>query len=87
MRLGVVICSQCKQVKGVNLSSKTTKCAGCGKTFTLEKLKIYYETDSQEKLRKAIGLLNAELDEKGDTFKKFFYDKNQSKRKRFKQSI
>jgi hypothetical protein len=75
MRLGVIVCPQCKQVKGVNLSSKTTKCAGCGKTLTLDKLKIYYETDSQEKLRQAIGLLNAELDGKSDVFKKLLYDK------------
>jgi transposase-like protein len=87
MRLGVIVCPQCKQVKGVNLSSKTTKCAGCGKTLTLEKLKIYYETESQEKLRQAIGLLNAELDEKCDTFKKLLYDKNESKRKPFKRLI
>ena len=74
MRLGVVVCPQCKQVKGVDLSSKTTKCAGCGKTLTLEKLKIYYETDSQEKLRQVIGLLNAELDGKSVTFKKLLND-------------
>ena len=74
MRLGVIVCPQCKQVKGVNLSSKTTRCAGCGKTLTLEKLKIFYETDSQEKLRQAIGLLNAELDGKSVAFKKLLHD-------------
>ena len=77
MRLGVIVCPQCKQVKGVNLSFKTTKCAGCGKTLTLEKLKIYYETDSQEKLRQAIGLLNAELDGKSVAFKKLLNDKHE----------
>jgi len=64
MRFGVIICPQCKQVKGVDLSSKTTKCVGCGKTHQIKKLKIFYETESQEKLRNAIGLLNAELEEK-----------------------
>jgi len=73
MRLGVIVCPQCKQVKGVNLSSKTTKCVGCGKTLTMEKLKIYYQTDSQEKLRQAIGLLNAELDRKNVAFKKLLH--------------
>jgi hypothetical protein len=77
MRLGVIVCPQCKQVKGVNLSSKTTKCAGCGKILTLEKMKIYYETDSQEKLRQAIGLLNAELDGKSVAFKKLLNDKHE----------
>ena len=77
----MIVCPQCKQVKGVDLTSKTTKCTGCGKTLTLEKMKIYYETESQEKLRQAIGLLNAELDGKSDTFKKLIHDKNESKRK------
>jgi transposase-like protein len=87
MRLGVIVCPQCKQVKGVNLSSKTTKCAGCGKTHTLEKMKIYYKTESQEKLRQAIGLLNAGLDGKSDSFKKLLYDKKEPKRKPFKRLI
>jgi transposase-like protein len=64
MRFGVIVCPQCKQVKGVDLSSKTTKCVRCGKTLQIKKLKIFYETESQEKLRNAIGLLNAELEEK-----------------------
>ena len=74
MRLGVIACPQCRQVKGVDLSLKTTKCAGCGKTLSLKKLKIFYETDSQEKLRQAIGLLNAELDRKSIAFKKLLHD-------------
>jgi len=74
MRLGVIVCPKCKQVKGVDLSSKTTKCAGCGKTLSLKKLKIFYETDSQEKLRQAIGLLNAELEGKSVAFKKLLHD-------------
>jgi hypothetical protein len=73
MMLGVIICPQCRQVQGVNLSSKTTKCVGCGKTLSLEKLKIFYETDSQEKLRQAIGLLNSELDGKSVAFKKLLH--------------
>ena len=81
MRLGVIVCPHCKQVKGVNLSSKTTKCVGCGKTLTLEKLKFFYETDSQEKLRQAIGLLNAELDGKSGAFKKLLYDKKRTETK------
>jgi Zn ribbon nucleic-acid-binding protein len=78
MRLGVIVCPQCKQVKGMDLSSKTTKCIRCGKTLQLKKLKIYYETDSQEKLRQAIGLCTAKLEGNGDTFKKLLYDKNES---------
>jgi hypothetical protein len=72
MRLGVIVCPHCKQVKGANLSSKTTKCAGCGKILTLEKVKIFYETASQEQLRKVIGLLNATMDRNSDTSRKIF---------------
>jgi Zn ribbon nucleic-acid-binding protein len=61
MKFGVIICPQCKQVKGVALSSKTTRCIRCGKTHELKKLKIFYKTDSQEKLSQAIGILNAEM--------------------------
>jgi hypothetical protein len=48
----------------VDLSSKTTKCIHCGKSLVLQKLRTFYETESQEKLRKAIGLLNATLEDK-----------------------
>ena len=64
MRFGVIICPQCNQVKGVDLNSKTTRCFHCGKILQMKKLKIFYETESQEKLRKAIGLLNSELERK-----------------------
>ena len=79
MRFGVIVCPQCKQVKGLELSSKTTKCIRCGKTLQLKKLTIFYETDSQEKLRQAIGLLNAKLDENTSANKKFLFDKHTSK--------
>jgi Zn ribbon nucleic-acid-binding protein len=64
MRFGVIVCPQCNQVKGMDLSAKTTKCIRCGKTLQMKKLKIFYETESQEQLRKAIGLLNAKLERK-----------------------
>jgi len=64
MRFGVIVCPQCNQIKGVDLSSKTTKCIRCGKTLQMKKLKIFYKTESQEKLRNAIGLLHAKLEEK-----------------------
>ncbi len=70
MKFGVIVCSKCKKVKGVDLASKTTKCHRCGKILTINKLKIFYKTDSQEKLQQAIGLKNAELDVKYNEFKK-----------------
>jgi hypothetical protein len=79
MRFGVIVCPQCKQVKGLKLSSKTTKCIRCGRTLQMKKLKIFYKTNSQEKLRQAIGLLNAKLDENSTANKKFLFDKLASK--------
>ena len=69
MKLGVIVCPKCKKVKGVNLSFKTTKCHRCGKILTIDKLKIFYKTDSQEKLQQAIGLMNTELEGKYNEFK------------------
>jgi hypothetical protein len=79
MRFGVIICPWCKQVKGLELSSQTTRCIRCGKTLKMKKIKIFCETDSQEQLRQAIGLLNAELDENSPANKKFLFDKHTSK--------
>jgi hypothetical protein len=74
MKLGVIVCPHCKQVKGVDLSSKTTKCNGCGKILSLKKVKIFYETTSQEQLRQAIGLLNAKINRNDNIFEKIFKD-------------
>ena len=76
MRLGVIVCPQCKHAKGFNLSSKTTRCGSCGKTIRLDKCKIFYETDSQEQLRNAIGMVNAKLDGKPNEFKKLLQAKH-----------
>ena len=70
MKLGVIVCPKCKKVKGVDLSYETTKCHLCGKILIIDKLNIFYKTDSQEKLQKAIGLINARMDGKYDEFKK-----------------
>ena len=70
MKFGVIVCPNCKKVKGVELSCKTTKCTRCGKVLRLENLKIFYKTDSQEELQQAIGLMNADLDGRLDEFKK-----------------
>ena len=74
MKFGVIVCSKCKKVKGVDLVSKTTKCHRCGKILTINKLKIFYKTDSQEDLQKAIGIMNAKLDGKLNEFEEIFQD-------------
>ncbi|KYK22023.1 hypothetical protein AYK25_07625 [Thermoplasmatales archaeon SM1-50] len=84
MRFGVIVCPNCKYVKGVNLSSKTTKCTRCGKILQLKKVRIFYETELQEKLRQVVGLMNAEMEGKRDSFLKFIENKSKLKRKHFK---
>jgi len=74
MKYGVIVCPKCKKAKGVLLAHKTTKCIRCGKTLTLEKIRILYKTDSEAKLRNSLGLVNAELDGQSDKFRsKTFY--------------
>jgi PHP family Zn ribbon phosphoesterase len=69
MKFGIVVCSRCKKAKVVDLSRETTKCHRCGKVLRLEKLRILYETDSEHKVRQALGLVNAEMDGKLEEFK------------------
>ena len=75
MIYGVIVCPKCKKVKGVDLSKKTTKCHGCGKILTIDKLKIFYKTTSQEKLQRAIGLMNAKFDGRLNEFKEILQNK------------
>lgn len=70
MRFGIVVCPKCKKTKAIELFHKTTKCTRCGKVLVIEKLKIFYKTDSEQKLRQAMGLINAEMDGKLEEFKK-----------------
>ena len=72
MKLGVIVCPQCKQAKVVDLSCKSTRCPRCGKMLRIDQLKIMYKTDSQEKLRQAIGLINANVEGKLEDFKKLY---------------
>ena len=72
MKFGIIVCPKCKIAKAIELSHKTTKCIRCGKILTVEKLRILYKTDSEQKLRQTIGLINAEMDGKLVEFKELF---------------
>ena len=69
MKFGIVVCPGCNNAKAVDLSFKTTKCYRCGKILILEKLKIFYKSDSNFKIRQALGLVNAKMDDKFEEFK------------------
>jgi len=70
MKYAVVVCPKCKKPKAVLLSNKTSKCTRCNKILKIDKIKIFYKSNSEEEIRQAIGILNAELDgKKVDFFK------------------
>ncbi len=69
MRFGIIVCPKCKRTKAVDLFSKTTKCIGCGRILKLKELRILYRTNSQQELRRALGLINAEMAGKLKDFK------------------
>jgi len=69
MKFGVIVCPICKKAKAVELSCKTTRCPRCNKVLILEKIRIFYKTDSKDKLREVLGLINAEMDGKLKEFK------------------
>jgi len=72
MKYGIIVCTKCKQVKGVELRYKSTRCIKCNKTIKLDKVRILFETNSKGELSHAIGLINADFDGKVEDFKKIF---------------
>jgi transposase-like protein len=69
MKFGIVVCPRCKKAKVVDLSCKTTKCHRCGKVLRLEHLRILHKSNSDQKIRQALGLVNAEIDGRLEEFK------------------
>ena len=61
MKYGIIVCPKCKNGKAVNLSNKTTKCYRCNKTYQIAKMKIFYKSNSEIKIREEIGRINAEI--------------------------
>jgi hypothetical protein len=70
MKYGVIVCPKCNSSKAVELYYKTSRCNRCGKILVIDKLKIFYKTNSKQDLIQAIGLINAQIDGKLDNFKK-----------------
>ena len=62
MKYGIIVCPKCKKSKVVILFNKTTKCTRCGKNLNLKKIPILYKSDSGNKVREYIGILNRKLD-------------------------
>ncbi len=62
-RYGVIVCTKCGLARAVDLRTKTTECSHCGKRLKIEKMKIYYRTDSRSEISWAVGRLNARMDD------------------------
>ncbi len=60
-RYGVIVCTKCRNAKGVDLISKNTRCTRCGKQLSLNKLNVYFRSDSQTEIANKVGELNARL--------------------------
>jgi hypothetical protein len=76
MKYGIVVCLKCKNPKVVLLSSKSSKCIRCGKILYIDRLKIFYKTNSRTKVRTAVGLINAEKDNNLTKFKRMINKEN-----------
>ena len=76
MKYGIVVCPKCKNPKVVLLSSKSSKCIRCGKILYIDRLKIFYKTNSRAKVRTAVGLINAKKDNNLTIFKRMIIKEN-----------
>jgi len=63
-KYGIIGCTACRQVKGVNLHNVTTKCPHCGKTLKIEEQRILYETSNEQELQKMVGRINEQIQKK-----------------------
>ncbi len=60
-RYGVVVCTKCGNAKGVDLGTKTTKCPHCRRRLIINKLTVFYRSDSQKNIAQVVGELNAKI--------------------------
>jgi len=65
-KYGIIVCTNCRFAKVVDLSNKSTKCNHCGKNLKIKKMKIHYKTNSQSEASWAVGRINAKM--KGEEF-------------------
>jgi len=65
-RFAVIICPKCKRAKIIEQDKQTTTCPYCNTTHKLKNIRMYYQTNDQEKARKIVGLIHAKQDNKQD---------------------
>lgn len=57
----VIVCPRCHKAHGVRLSTKRTRCTGCGFSIDVGKAKVYHRTDSKKDLVEAVGQVSKSL--------------------------
>ena len=63
---GVIVCSRCHRVRGIDLNTKRTVCPGCGHSMDVSKAKIYFKTEERKELAEAVRLKAKEIAPKLD---------------------
>ncbi len=57
----VIACSRCRLARGAPETAKTASCPRCGRKLPVPELRKYYRSESLDRIREAIGQLNARL--------------------------
>lgn len=57
----VIVCPKCRLARGAHEGARTTRCARCGRSLPLRKLRKYLRTGSLTELAEAVGRVNARL--------------------------
>jgi DNA-directed RNA polymerase subunit RPC12/RpoP len=63
---GVIVCSRCHKVRGIDLATKRTVCPGCGHSMYVSRAKIYFETEDLKELGEAVRQKAKEISPKLD---------------------
>ncbi len=79
---GIIVCTDCKFAKVVDLDKKSTKCNHCGKNLKISKMKIHYKTNSQSEATWAVGRINAKI--RGEEFD---IDESEEKKDAYSQAL
>jgi hypothetical protein len=58
---GVIACSECRRVWGIELLQKTAKCPQCGKIYNVAQRKIFYRTSDIRELQIAVAKIQEKL--------------------------
>ena len=61
IRFGVIACSKCKRVWGIELNQIYSRCPNCKTNYNVKNRKILYKTSNNMQLRQAIAQIQRAL--------------------------